>query len=246
MRIGESGLTSADIKVKSLMNNMANARTPGYREADVVTRAFPSYLLQAEQRISRRGEDSLYEARVDKTYYNLLPGSLQPTGNDLDLAIEGDGFFAIQAPWGEAYTRDGRVSIDKDGRLVTVAGNFLVMGQKGPIAVTPGAKIVVSERGEILLNDQLIDRLKIATFAHPERLQYVNGIIFRLPDTGLMAEIKDVPRIRQGFVEAANVNVINQMVDLIMLSRAYGINTKVIQTRDVVLSRALEMGKPAQ
>ena len=246
LQISESGIETADLKVKSLMQNMVNARTPGFKESDVVVRAFPLYLERAEAR-QRAGTVAGETSRAEGVFQNPIPGTLLQTGKDTDLAIAGDGYFVIQCPWGEGYTKDGRFRKDTQGSWKSINGDYPLMGMSGAIEVSPGSEITISPQGEVLADKVMVDKIRIVDFAHRDKLGSVGGTIFRMPEGKNLETIElSTPRILQGYLETSNVNVINQMVNLILLSRIYGVNTKVVQTRDLVLSRALEMGKPAQ
>lgn len=240
-RIGGSGIEAADERVKALMNNMVNAETPGFKASDVAIRAFPLELEAAESRLQGK---SAMEPVTESIFYNHAPGALIRTENPGDLAIGGDGFFVIQGPWGEGYTRDGRFTLDKDGRLITTIGNFPLLGRNGPIIVEPGAKIEVSGAGAVRINDTVVDHVRIVSIDDPNLLESVNNSVFRAKGRSVNIVEIESPRIIQGYIESSNVSMIDEMSKLVILSRIYGINTKVISTRDGMLSRALEIGRP--
>ena len=239
-RIGGSGIEAADERVKALMNNLVNAETPGFKASDVTVRAFPVELEAAQTRL--QGQLGM-EPVTESVFYNYSPGALIRTGSPTDLAIGGDGFFVIQGSWGEGYTRDGRFTLDKEGRLISVTGSFPLLGQKGPITVDPGAKIEISGTGVVRVNDQVVDQVRIARIENPDCLESVNNSVFRAK--GEVSNISDIgsPRVIQGYVESSNVSMIDEMTKLVMLSRLYQINTKIITSRDAMLTRAMEMGK---
>ena len=182
------------------------------------------------------------EPKVQGAFRSQAAGTLVQTGGSTDLAIGGDGYFVVETPWGEGYTRDGRFTLDAEGRLVTVAGNYPLLGQSGPIVIIPGARVEFSQTGDVRVDDQVVEKVRVVNFENPAKLEAVSGSLFR--NLG-EAELKEVqyPRIIQGYVEASNVNIIQEMMELIYLSRAYNINTKMISTRDGLLTRTLEMGK---
>ena len=178
-------------------------------------------------------------------HYNQNPGTLLRTGNKTDLAIGGEGFFVIDTPWGNCYTRDGRFALDRDGNLVTVAGNYPVLGISGRIAVTPGSNAEFTGEGKVLIDGAVINTLKIVKFNDLSSLEAVSGSVFRAK---AQAEFETVqsPRVISGYVEASNVNIIEEMMNLIYLSRVYSIDSKIVSNRDAMLSKAMEIGKPAQ
>ncbi len=239
LEVGGAGIEGADAKVKALMNNMVNSETPGYRKSDVVIKSFPTYLEAAQKRSSTQ------VPQIEGTYYDQTPGTLLRTGNKTDLAIGGEGFFVVETPQGEGYTRDGRFTLNRDGKLVTAAGNYPVMGMSGPIMVNPGDEIEFSGDGKMRVNGVEVNTVKVVKFADMTALTPVNGSIFKASDQAEM-EISQAPRIVTGYVEASNVNIIEEMMNLIYLSRVYGIDSKIVSNREVMMTNALEIGKPAQ
>ena len=237
LRIGEAGLETTDQKVRALMNRMVNAQTPGFKSSDVIVRSFPLELEAAEDKLQSQ------QPQVDGTFYNHIQGSLIRTGKPTDFALGADGFFVILGDWGEGYTRDGRFSVDPEGRLVTTVGNFPVLGQSGPIIIPPGSDINVAEGGEIRADGQLLDNLRVVNFDRKQELESLNGSIFRDPGNRLLMTEVTAPRIVQGYVEASNVNIVDEMMQLIYVNRVYNMDTKIVSTRDSILSRAIEMGK---
>lgn len=237
LEIGGAGLETTDEKVKSLVNRMVNSETPGFKSSDVTIRSFPLELRAAEQRINSQ------VPKIDGTFYNHVQGSLIRTGKSTDLAIGSTGFFVVLCPWGEGYSRDGRFTIDKNGNLLTTIGNYPLVGQNGPIVVNPSSQILVLETGEIQADGKTIDRIRVVDFENKQALESVNGVVFKDTQQNLAVQEIDNPRMIQGYIEASNAEIIEQMIDLIVLSRLYDQNTKIVSYRDQALTRALEMGK---
>ncbi len=238
LEIGEAGLESTDQRVKKLMDNMVNAEVPGYKKSEAVVRSFPLELEAASQRINSM------KPQVEGSFYSSIQGALVKTDSQLDLALGTEGFFVLQGPWGEGYTRDGRFHLDKDGRLLSVSGNFPVIGQSGPIVVTPGAVVEFTQDGEIKVDDEIVDRIQVLKPEIKEELESLNGSIFKKKDVSAVLVEVENPRVIQGYVEASNVNIIDQMMEMIYLERIYNINAKLIQGRDGNLARAMELGRP--
>lgn len=239
LEVGSAGIEGADAKVKALMNNMVNAETPGFRKSDVVIKSFPTYLDEARVRSSTQ------VPQIEGMYYNQNPGTLLRTGNKTDLAIGGEGFFVVETPWGEGYTRDGRFALDQEGRLVTVSGNYPVMGVGGPIVVEPGGDAEFTGEGRVKVKQDIIGTIKVVKFRDRSAIKPLSGSVFASSKPG-NDEIVESPRIVSGYIEASNVNVIEEMMNLIYLSRVYGVDAKIVSNRDAMLTRAMEMGRPAQ
>ena len=240
LEIGSAGLDSTDQKVRKLMDNMVNSEVPGYKKSDAVVSSFPVALEKATQQISSM------KPQVEGTFYNTLQGALIKTNNSLDLALGGNGFFVLQGPWGEGYTRDGRFRLDNEGRLLSVSGNFPVSGQSGAIVVTPGAEVEFTQEGDIKVDGDVIDRILVVNPERQENLKSLNGSIFTKNDQNSVLVDVENPRVIQGYVEASNVNIIDQMMEMIYLEKIYNTNAKMIQTRDGNLARAMELGRPVQ
>jgi flagellar basal body rod protein FlgG len=238
--IGEAGLQSTDEKVKKLMDNLVGSEVPGYKKQDVVVRAFPLLLEDALQRLSSM------KPQADDSFYNMLQGALVKTGGSLDVALGAEGFFVIQGPWGEGYTRDGRFHLDKDGQLLSVSGNFPVMGKMGAITVPPGSQVEFSGEGDIKVDGIVIDRLQVVQPTDYKTLEILNGSIFKVKTPNAILLDVDEPRVIQGYVEGSNVDVVDMMTQMIYLERMYNLNAKIVQTRDQNLARAMELGRPNQ
>jgi flagellar basal-body rod protein FlgF len=240
LEIGGAGLESTDQRVRKLMDNLVNAEVPGYKKSSVAIKGFPLELEKAGQQLQA------VKPQVDSSFYSNIQGGLVKTNNPLDVALGGDGFFVLSGPWGEGYTRDGRFQLDTDGRLISVAGNFPVMGNSGPIVVTPGAAVEIDQNGEVLVDKVKVDRLRVVQPEQPNALDQLNGSVFRRKDANVVLQEVDSPRVIQGYVEASNVNIVDQMMEMIMMERLYGLNAKIVSTRDANLSRAMDLGRATQ
>lgn len=242
MAISEAGLESSEEKVQSLVNNLVNSKTAGFRRSDVIIRAFPLELQSAQEKLLGVSKQALYP-RVEGTFYDNIRGSLVRTEQPTDLALGTDGYFVLSCSWGEGYTRDGRFYVDKDGRMLSVSGNNPLMGRSGPINVTPLSKIEITQNGEVKVDDTVVDQIRVVNFDSPSNLHSVNGVVFSDPTNSLQQAEVNYPRIIQGYIEASNVNVVDETMDLIYLQRLYSLNTKMIQTRDGNMTRALDIGR---
>jgi flagellar basal-body rod protein FlgG len=206
--------------------NLANQQTPGYREETVRRNSFAD-LLRAfgHQGIARAGGSGVLSAG---SYFSFSEGQLEPTSAPYDLALRGEGFYRVRDDQGRLLlTRAGHFIPDAQGRLATPQG-WLVEGQGGPITVPNDARrIVVDPSGRVLaerLQDgipqqDVIDQLRVATVADPRRLTAVNGQYFDPGDE----PVRDATgyQIAQGHLEKANLEPLEQMVEMIAVHRRY-------------------------
>lgn len=223
-------------------NNLANVNTSGYKKETVVARSFPEMLIYRLHDPAVQGQKPPFVGNlsmglsIDDIVTDYTAGFYKETGNPLELAIMGEGYFVVDTPQGERYTRNGVFNLSPEGRLVTIDG-YPVQGQNGEILVEKG-DFSVDESGRVFLNGKLVDKLRIVSFPAP--LAKEGSSLFRGEEP---VEVEN-PKIAQGFVEESNVNAIEEMVNMINLMRAYEANQKVIQTEDSTLEKAVnEVGR---
>jgi flagellar basal body rod protein FlgG len=203
-------------------NNLANVNTDGFKGE----RAFARLL---------DGNFPVIDTATD-----LHTGSINATGNPLDVAISGDGFFVVQTPKGERLFRGGSLSINADRRMVDADGHPL----QGADAVPVGAKeITIDPQGRLKADGKDIGRLRIETVPPGSKLQHEGGSLFSTTAARTEADW-DKTKVRQGAIEGSNVSSLESMVDMIAVQRAYGAVQKTISTLDAVHGLAsTELGK---
>jgi flagellar basal-body rod protein FlgG len=165
---------------------------------------------------------------IPEVVVDYSPGTIHRTGNPLDVAINGEGFFAIQSKDGATYTKQGNFTIDKDGYLTTGDGAY-VLGKSGSKIKLPDGKVNIGEKGDIAVDGNSVDTLKVVSFKNPQALTRVEGCLFADPGNAGLADKND-PLVRQGHVELSNVQVVREMADMIDLHRSVEFYQKVIQT----------------
>ena len=210
-------------------NNLANASTTGFR-AD-----FQNAL---SQQVEGEGFPSRVYATVEDAGVDYSMGSIMSTGRELDAAINGQGFFAIQAAdGGEAYTRAGDFRVDNLGRLETGAGHP-VLGNGGPITVPAHAKLEIGADGTISIQPlgqsantlAIVDRIKLVNPSHDQLQKGIDGLI-RVRDGGAAVADASVSVV-SGSLETSNVNTVGALVRMIELARQYETHIKMMQTAE--------------
>ena len=239
---GALGMAVLTRRQEASANNLANINTSGYKKETVVACSFPEMLIYRLHDPAAQGQEPPLVGnlsmglRIDDIVTDYTAGFYKETGNPLELAIMGEGYFVVNTPQGERYTRNGVFSLSPEGRLVTSDG-YPVLGKNGEIIVDKG-DFSVDESGQVFLNGKLSDKLRIVSFTAP--LLKEGSSLFRGEEPVEVAN----PKIAQGFVEESNVNAIEEMVNMINLMRAYEANQKVIQTEDSTLEKAVnEVGR---
>lgn len=248
---GASGMNAQQNRLDAISNNLANVDTAAYKRDITVSKAFPELLLR------RTNADGVYQTpfgssdaapvigklglgvETNENYTDFEQGSYRATSSGIDMALNGKGFFAVQTPAGERYTRNGNFFIGKEGIIETKDG-YPVLGENGPISVSDD-QFKVSDDGMLYSskNNDLIDRFKIVRFDDERYLQKMGNSLYTANDiTGEahIAEGEERPKVMQGYVETSNVNVVNEMVQMIEVNRAYEADQKTIQSEDSMMS----------
>lgn len=243
-----SGMLVEAMKSDLVANNLANADTRGYKRQAVSVRSFPEMLIHRINdpvQVGRRAVDPRPAigylgtgAAVDEVGLDMSPGVYRYTGRELDVALDGPGFLAVELPaGGVAYTRDGGLNVSAEGYLVT-AGGLRVLGEAGPIFV--GDQLpAFGEDGSVFVAGQQVARLQLWEFPEPRALERL-GENLLAPSAGSGApQLAAGSRILPGHVEMANVNVVREMVDMINIQRAYEANQRVLRAHDETLGQLI-------
>jgi flagellar basal-body rod protein FlgG len=253
LQVARTGLDAQAERMRIIANNLANVNTTAFQRdrAEFASLAYQTVTAAG----ARSAGDNQYATglnlgtgvRLTGTGRITSQGSLNSTGNPLDLAIEGDGYFQIQRPDGSTgYSRAGNFHLSSEGKLVTTDG-MPVMPEiqipDGASAVTIGQDGTVSVTGTGQTEAQEVGKIELARFVNPAGLQALGNNLYGV--TGASGEAQTGPAnaegrgaIRQGALEASNVNVVQELVDMIETQRAYEVNSKMIQATDEMLRNA--------
>jgi len=208
-----TGLLAKTDALDLTAGNMANLSTTGYK-------AQLEFYSSLEASMGNRRLSPLNQAVNDYgvlggAAVDLKTGEFQKTGNDLDLAVEGAGFFVVQTPAGIRYTRNGNFHTDAAGRLLTATGDQ-VMGEQGPVGL-PSGTITISSDGTISQQGAVVAQLKLVTFKPGTSLAAEGSSYYQAPDKSELPA--DDPRLSQGTLESSNLNPVEATVSLMTLQR---------------------------
>ena len=194
-------------------SNIANLSTTGYKAQVEFYRSLEATM--GNRRLSSLNQAVNNYGVLGGAAVDMKTGEFQKTGNDLDLAVEGSGFFVVQTPAGIRYTRNGNFHTDAAGRLLTATGDQ-VMGEQGPVEL-PGGPITISSDGTISQQGAVVAQLKLVTFKPGTSLSAEGNSYYQAPAGS--EQPADDPRLSQGMLESSNLNPVVATVSLITLQR---------------------------
>ena len=231
----ENAMLLQQVRIDTLANNLANVNTVGFRQVLMRT-------LQSTPRADGSGGLQLPPGRVVAPTMmqatDMRPGPVKPTGRDTDIALMGPGFFVVQTPDGDRYTRAGSFSVNDQKQLITPEG-YLILGDNGPIVMGRDS-FAVGNDGTISVDGKALGRLRIVDFEDASVLQHEGANRLLAPD-----DLEPVPvpegqiAVAQGHVESSNVNAVQTLVAMITAQRAFEVQTKVLTTEDGMLDKSV-------
>ncbi|MGE3973391.1 MAG: flagellar basal-body rod protein FlgF [Bdellovibrionales bacterium] len=247
-----SGAMAQNSRLETIANNIANVNTPSFKKDSQIFKEYlasherpseviqvPKNLAEPESFYNMQGADKGY-VETDRSYTDFKQGSVKPTGNSLDFAIEGSGFFEVGTPQGVRLTRNGSFTVDGEGRLVTKDG-FTVLQPGAPgtaaagreIRLQPGGDLRVTKTGELFQGVNRVGALSFVSVSNLDGLQKVGTSNYKLLDTVpvVLTPATD-SQIHQASLEMSNVNVIQEMTDMISATRTFESLQKAIQAYD--------------
>ena len=256
--VAASGMITETRRTDVIANNIANAASSGYKRDEAIHQEFAPMLLKRindnqddavtsfrgfrlEQRPPRVGNLGLgaYTAEIATDH---VQGSMKTTGNMLDLAVSGEGYFAIQTPQGVRYTRDGSFYRQANGALVTARGQAVLNAQNRPIMLPDSANITIGAKGEIMDGQRRIDTLQFVQFDDRRAVLKQGDNLYR-PQQGAQPQAA-TGDIQQGMLENSNVNIASEMVSLINNYRIYEAGSRALVTQDSMTDKTVnEVGR---
>jgi flagellar basal-body rod protein FlgG len=248
-----TGMEALETKLDVIANNMANINTTGFKKdrANFEDVFYRQYRLPGAQdaygTITATGIEVGLGTRVSSTQSNFKQGAFETTNNPLDFAIEGDGFFQVQNPnGGFFYTRAGNFNLNATGQIVLGSANNGYLLEPNFNVPPEATGIVVSADGQIQYSSQgttnltTLGQIQLAKFVNPDGLLKLGDNLFQETDASGPVTVDNPGQngfgnIRQGFLEASNVEPVNELIDLITTQRSFELNSQVVQAGDQVM-----------
>lgn len=224
-----TALNASELNHEVISNNLANVNVPGFRRSFLSFQEFENALNEAEQNETPVG----YGTLVERQSVDFTPGVMAHTGRPLDVAINGDGFFVVDGPDGELFTRNGSFHLNGTGQLVTGEGYPLQGGPTIPVDAAPSS-IQIGMDGTVKAGGAVVGQIPIVSFEDNSRLTQVGQALFTAPE-----DLKSLPSeatMEQGVRENSNVLAVDEMVNLVQTMRSYEAAQRVLRTIDEALS----------
>ena len=251
--IAHTGMVNEQNRLDVLTNNLANASTVGYKKEGTTSQSFDDILtlkikdesegVHLAKKLGRNNPG----VKIGENYTDYSQGSFRATNNPYDLALAGDGFFAIEytnkaGETSTMYTRAGSFTLNKDGNLVNSEGDYVLDVDGKHIQLDTLQESQIYNDGSIVQNGKFVAQIQIADFENYDYLEKF-GESYYIPVEGA-SKMQGNAEVKSGFLEMSNVQVVSEMVNLIAITRAYESNQKIIQTYDSSLEIAVsQLGK---
>lgn len=248
---GYTGMVNSQKRLDVISNNLANATTTGFKAEGCTTQAFDSvYAIKIKDasvgHLNQNIGSISLGAKIGETYRDWTQGSLQSTGNTFDFALAGKGFFSVEFTnkLGETstmYSRDGAFQMNSEGYLVTKDGDY-ILGEGGRIQLpTDLDELSVDSQGNIFADGQYVDTFALVDFDDYNYLEMYGENLFTTVEGAVQQEC--TATVNQGYLEASNINVVSEMVDMIAVAREYESGQKVIQAVDEMLGKMVSISE---
>ena len=237
-----AGMLAVESRQSAISNNIANTSTPGYKRSEPVLSGFYTVFSQ-ELRNPFRFDNNPAPGggvRVGETYPDLTPGVLVESNNPLSMALQGDGFFVVETPAGERYTRSGAFTVNNQGQLATQEGYPVLTAGGGPIDVR-GGNVQVGRDGTVNVAGVPAGQLRLLAFESTRNFKREGANLFSAPPEALQTARTPTDTFVQGkSLENSNVNLPKEITSMMLGLRAYEANQKVVQAMDATLGRLID------
>ena len=235
-----TGMINEQHRMDTMTNNLANVSTVGYKKEGATSQSFDS-ILTVKLKDTSMGRNNP-GVKIGENYTDFTQGSFRITDNTYDLALAGEGFFAIEftnkaGETSTMYTRGGQFTLNKEGYLVTEDGDYVLDVQNRRIQVDTTQEARITNDGIISQNGRNVARIQVADFEDYNYLEKYGETYYRPVEGARLTT--GTAAIKSGYLEMANVQVVSEMVNLIAITRQYESNQKIIQTYDGTLETAV-------
>lgn len=246
--IAYTGMINEQHRLDTMTNNLANASTVGFKKEGATSQSFDDILTVkikdasvGEKVIQRLGRNNP-GVKIGENYTDFTQGSFRVTENTYDLALAGEGFFAIEftnkaGETSTMYTRAGQFTLNTEGYLVTEDGDYVLDDQNRRIQINTLLDAKISNDGTITQNDVAVAKIQVADFEDYNYLEKYGESYYRPIEGASLTQAN--AEVKSGYLEMSNVQVVSEMVNLIAITRAYESNQKIIQTYDTSLEIAV-------
>jgi len=244
------GMVTQQNSLDVIANNIANVTTTGFKGSTPVVQSFPEIMFQNLHQFPGDAVHNQYNVGnvnmgsvVSNVHINFANGALQQTGGELDLAIAGNGFFVVEATGRtgatqEMFTRSGHLTLTAEDRtLVTMNGNPILDTSGNRITIPDDGLIDINRQGGIYINGNHIADIRLVAFEDNTELRPHGYNLFTTTEQAVEAPF--VGSVEQRFLEASNVNIVREMVNMISVSRAYEMNQRMVTMQDGTLAQAV-------
>ncbi|MEG1848156.1 MAG: flagellar hook-basal body protein [Lachnospiraceae bacterium] len=242
-----TGMVNEQNRMDVLTNNLANSATTGFKKEGSTSQTFKDVLAykikdsSENPNLARRIGINTPGVKIGENYTDYEQGAFKMTNNPLDIAIGGEGFFNIEftnkaGETSTKYTRDGSFTMDKEGYVVTKDGDF-VLGAGGKIKLDPLQAVAVDQTGAITQAGKKVAQLEITDFEDYDYLEHYGENMYQAVEGATMKKSDTV--VFGGYLEASNVQVVSEMVEMMTVTRAYESSQRLIQTHDSTLDKTV-------
>jgi flagellar basal-body rod protein FlgF len=215
-----SGASAQSRALDIVSNNLANAPTTGFKSQHLTFEEVLHKVDGVPNQVQR-------QVRIDESYTNFRQGSLEETGNPLDVALSDTGFFVVETENGPRYTRDGHMAVSDEGVLVT-AGGYPVQGEGGEIRLQPQHRTRITQEGVVMGDGQHLGTLRRVDFADKQKLIREGHNLWKAPEEAGIEESQ--VRLQARSLEGSNVNIVESMTEMVWIARAYEVFTRTVDT----------------
>lgn len=229
--IAASGMVAEQVRQDQIASDLANSSTPGYKSERTAQESFEQHLVKDNSTGSTIGAID-FGVRIDAVDLDMSQGPLDQTGETLDVALDGEGFFKVKTANGTAYTRDGQFMVDAKGQLETLQGN-LVLGEGGKTITVGSGEVAIGSNGTVTSGGKTVGTIAVVSLKNPARL---GETLF----SGTEGKRPAATDLRQGYLEQSAADPIQAMVDMMTSYRAMESGQRVIHAIDETISRGID------